>query len=287
MPRTRELSCESRGGDTSIRQMRVLAVLALMWLGGVSVAHAAEPAPLARARSLYNAGNFDGAIDAAAVARTLPGAADAAALVIARSHLERYRNRPDPGDLAAARETLAVVHAQNLSPRDQVDLFIGLGQSLYLGEVYGASAELFDTALTRGTLLSAADGRQLLDWWATALDREAQSRAPERRVQVFDRILTRMEDELRLDPANPVANYWLAVAARGIGDPERAWDAAVAAWVRSSLSPATAEALRGDLDRLVTQALITERARLRPTRDQQDATAALRAEWELLKSQWK
>lgn len=252
-----------------------------------SPALAAESESLARARARYNAGDFEGAIDAAAVARNLPASADAAALVIARSHLERYRQRADPQDLSTAREALVAVNAASLSPRDQVDLFIGLGQSLYLGEVFGAAAELFGTALNRAALLSAADRRQLLDWWATALDREAQTRDPQRRGQVFQRILDRMDTELRQDPANPVANYWLAVAARGIGDPERAWDAAVAGWVRSRMSPGTADALRADLDRLVEQAIIPERAYLKPAAEQQDTMAALRAAWELVKEQWR
>jgi hypothetical protein len=268
--------------------MRVLLpALLTMTLVVSSPAAAAEPASLAKARGLYNAGNYDGAIDAANVARRQPVYADTAALVIARSHLERYRQHADPQDLATARETLTMIEAASLSPRDQVDLFIGLGQTLYLGEVFGAAAELFDTALTRGTQLSTADRRQLLDWWATSLDRDAQAQPAEHRGRVFERIISRMEDELRLDPANPVANYWLASAARSDGDPDRAWDAAIAAWVRSSLSPSTAEALRADLDRLVAQALIPERARLRQARDQQDTTATLRAEWDLVKSQWK
>jgi hypothetical protein len=248
---------------------------------------AAEPAALAKARQRYNAGDFEGAIIAASVARNIPTSADAAALVIARSHLERYRQRAEPAELTTAREALFAINADNLSARDQVDLFIGTGQTLYLTEVFGAAAELFDTALTRSSLLAASDRRQLLDWWATALDREAQSRPSERRSRVFERIVARMEDELHRDPFNLVANYWLAVAARGMGDPERAWNAAVAGWVRSSLAPEKAPALREDLDRLVGQALIVERAHLRPAREQQEALATLRAEWDLVKEQWK
>jgi hypothetical protein len=168
-----------------------------------------------------------------------------------------------------------------------VDLFIGMGQALYLAETFGAAADLFDTALTRSMLLSTVDRGQLLDWWATALDREAQTLLPERRPRVFERIASRMEDELRLDPFNPVASYWLAVSARGIGDPERAWNAAVAGWVRSSVAPDKAQALREDLDRLVAQALIPERAHLRPASQQQEAMATFRAEWDLVKEQWK
>lgn len=261
------------------------ALLALLLL--TSPAWAAEHPALAKARALYNAADFDGAISAAAVSRHEAGSADASALVIARSHLERYRQRADPADLAAAREALGSVRSAALTPRDQVDLLVGLGQSLYLGEVFGAAAELFDTALSRASLLPERDRLLLLDWWATALDREAQTRLPERRARVFERIGERMEAELRDDPANTVANYWLAVAARGLGDVDRAWDAAVAAWVRSTLKPESAETLRSDLDRLVTQALIPERARNRPAREQPESLAALRAEWDLVKQQWK
>jgi hypothetical protein len=260
-------------------------LLALLLL--TSPAWAAEHPSLAKARTLYNAGDFDGAISAAAVSRRVTGSGDASALVIARSHLERYRQRAEPADLAAAREALGSVRSAALTPRDQVDLLVGLGQSLYLGEVFGAAAELFDTALSRAAILPERDRLLLLDWWATALDREAQTRAPERRERVFERIGERMETELRQDPANTVANYWLAVAARGLGDVDRAWDAAVAAWVRSTLKPESADTLRTDLDRLVTQALIPERARTRPAGEQPESLAALRAEWDLVKQQWK
>lgn len=261
-----------------------LVLLVCLWWP--AAAHADEPAALAKARALYNAANYDAAIEAAAVVRQQPQWADAAALVIARSFLERHRLRSEPADLTAAVDTLSTIRAAALSPRDQLDLLIGLGQSLYLGETFGAAAELFDTALTRASMLSAKDRLLLLDWWATALDREAQSRPADRRPGVFSRIALRMEAELREDPANRVANYWLAFAARGTGDLERAWDASIAAWVRGSLS-ADSAALRADLDRLVTTALIPERVRLRPAREQADAETVLRTQWDLIKQQWK
>ena len=96
-----------------------------------------------------------------------------------------------------------------------------------------------------------------------------------------------MEDELRQDPGNAAANYWLAVAAHGAGDTDRAWHASSAGWVRARFNANTDESLRSDLDRFVTQVLIPERARLRPPREQSDALAALRAEWDAVKSQWK
>lgn len=249
----------------------------------------ATGAALARARTLYNAAEYDAAIVAATEARRQPAAADAASLVLARAHLERYRQRAEPEDLSSARDALRDVRPAALSRRDRVDLLVGLGQSLFFGEAFGAAAELFDTALAQGVMLAPRGRTLLLDWWASALDREAQSRPPDRRHPAYERIVQRMENELRADPANAPAAYWLALGARGAGDLERAWDAAIAGWVRAALNPSTAPSVRADLDRLVTQALIPELARQRQAsaRDVQDPTAALTSEWELIKDQWQ
>ena len=284
------LSCNPPGQVTpSTKRLRTrLAVAAwLLFSALTGTAGAAEPPSLAKARALYNDGNYEGAIDAAAVARRQAVSADAAALVIGRSHLELYRQRLDAKELEAAREALTSVRLTSLMSRDRAEVFIGMGLLLYHGEKFGAAADLFDTALMQASLLSAKDRSLLLDWWATALDREAQTRQgqADRRRALFERIAARMNDELRQDPGSNVANYWRAVAARGAGDLEAAWDAAVAAWVVSTLSPETTDSLRADLERLVQQALIPERSRLM-ARDPQEAVASLRAEWELVKQQY-
>ena len=255
------------------------ALLTVFLVSSTGAAAAAEPPALAKARALYNAADYDGAIDAAALARAQPAAADAAALVTARSHLERYRLRGDVADLATAREALISVRASMLPPRDQVDHLVGIGQSLFLANTFGAAAEVFDGALGKGALLSHRDRLMLLDWWASALDREAQGRPPDRRLPAYERIASRMEEELRQDPGSAPANYWLAAASRGTGDLDRAWDAAMAGWIRATLAPETADTLRSDLDRLVTQALVPERARMKPARDPL-------ADWQQLKQDW-
>ena len=262
----------------------MLTAMALVTLSAVGAA--AEPAALARARSLYNAGSFDAAIEAAATARRDPAAVDAAALVMGRSHLERFRVAGAAEDLGAARTALAGVRMEMLSPRDQLDLLIGLGQTLYFSDVFGAAADVFDSALGRASILSTRDRTKLIDWWATALDRQAQARPADRRAPVYERIVDRIEDELQSEPGSAVANYWLVVGTRGTGDLDRAWDAALAGWVRASLG-SDAVALRVELDRVVNEALIPERARTRPVREQADATASMRAEWQQIKSAWK
>lgn len=274
-----------------------LVVLLLAWS---APALADEPPALAKARALYNAGSYEAAIQSAAMVRGDQEFGDEAALVIARAHLERYRTdaekRDGPfvapqeqvevlADLASARDALTGIRSAGLSPRDQIDLLIGLGQALYFGNQFGAAARLFATALERASLLPARDRDLLLDWWATALDRAAQSRPAEHRTALFVEIGERMEQELAAEPGSAVANYWLVAAARGRGDVDRAWDAAIAAWVSAALAPETTKTLRADLDRLVNEALIPERARTRPARE--DPAVALRVEWERMKEQWK
>jgi hypothetical protein len=127
----------------------------------------------------------------------------------------------------------------------------------------------------------------LLDWWATAVDREAWRLPADRRLSLLEGVRARMEEEVRQDPGNPVANYWLAASARGAGDLERAWHAAVAAWVRAPLRPDTAAVLRADIDRFVTEVLVPERARTRPGHETGEASAALRLDWNALKGQWQ
>jgi hypothetical protein len=265
--------------------MRVVMV-AMAALLVVHGANAAEPASLTRARTLYNAADYDGAIAAAALARTQTPSGDAAALVEARARLERYRRKADPDDLMAARDALNTIRAATLTGRDQVDFLVGLGQLLYLTDFFGAAADLFDTAIERSAPLADRDRMLLLDWWATAIDREAQTAPPERRARLAAQITTRMEDELRRDPGSAPANYWLAVAARASGDLDAAWDAAVAAWVRATFGPGT-EQLRADIDRLVMEAVIPERARAHRARDQVDPSDAMRAQWESVKQQWR
>ena len=268
--------------------MPVMRSLLLTLVVGVVLSgtiQAADPPALVKARTLYNAGDYDGAIAAATEAQNQADAANAATLVNARAHLERYRQQANPADLVTGRQLLTQVRSDALLPRDAVDLFIGQGQYLFLSDSFGAAAEIFETALAQGFLLTRKERLQLLDWWANALDRSAQARPADRRGPLFERVLRRMEDELQRDPENPVANYWLAAAARGAGDIERAWDAAIAAWVRTRQITDGADLVRSDLDRLMADAIIPERGRSR--KDALDAARVMRDEWNLIKEQWK
>jgi hypothetical protein len=242
---------------------------------------------LAQARTYYNQELYELAMRKATEAEADRTVADDAALIVARSNLERYRQTHDQANLAAAREALRTIDSSKLSAEGRVELTIGLGEWLFLDERYGAAAELFDAALGHAGTLGSDPRDRVLDWWATSVDRHAQM-TPLRRLELYERIVDRMERELRDRPDSVTAAYWLAAASRSSGDLDRAWTAAVAGWLRARVLPGRGAALRADLDRLVQTAIIPERARelSGPNHDETGAVAVMTAEWEHLKTEW-
>lgn len=240
---------------------RIARALALLAAIGVAVpTAAADRDTVAVARELYNAGQYGRAIEAATRARQRQDQADAASLVIARARLERFRERADQADLDEGRLALQSVDLDALSLRDRREYLVGLAELQYFDGHFGPAAELFDSVLglpqdsNPGASMLGED--RLLDWWATALDRRARESAEPR--DVYARMLSRMEAELRAWPDSATAAYWIPVAARGVGDLPRAWDTALAGWARAPLTGDRADRLRADLDRFVRDLLIPE-----------------------------
>ena len=133
----------------------------------------ASRADLARALALYNDRQFDQAIEAAIAARKSPETQDAGAVVLARAHLERYREQVDPADLGAAREALGSVRTAVLEPRTRLEYLLALGQALFLEDEFGAAAALFASAVTPARELDPALGESFVDWWGSAVERQA------------------------------------------------------------------------------------------------------------------
>jgi hypothetical protein len=242
--------------------------------------------PLARARALYNQHQFDAAVSEAEKARLLPSRADAADLIAARAYLERFRQSAASDDLTNGRERLRRLDPQHLDSRERFEYIVGLGETLYLDGEYGAAASIFDSILLGPDVLTGARER-VLAWWADAVDRETRQRlassvAVVDRSVSYGRIRERMVDELASHPANAKAAYWLAASARAQGELQDAWDAAEAAWARAPLSSDGGEALREDLDRLMTRGIIPERAKATS-----QPPAMLVADWERFKDRWK
>ncbi len=258
-------------------------LLALLALGSSA---AAADDRLAEAHQLDQE-NYEMAIKAAQAAQSEPGASNEAKLVLARANLEQYRQTHDAANLTAARESLRTLDATKLSSRSRSEFTVGLGEWLFLDDRYGAAAELFDAGVASADVLGPAGRDRILDWWATAVDRHAQV-TPAHRLELYQRIVDRMESELRTRPGSVAAGYWLPAAARSLGDLDRAWQAAIAGWLRARVAPDRGETLRADLDRLVESAIIPERAReLTMTGgNAKDAVAVMTAEWEHLKTSW-
>src|SRR4051812_9971813 len=188
---------------------------------------------LLRARQLYNQQLYNLAIDSAAAARRSPQLADTASLIVAKSLLERYRRELDAADLSAAKTEVQQIHPAGLIPIDQVELTIALGELLYFDGQPGAAAEEFEMALDRVDPRNPGARERVLDWWANAIDRQAQMRSGAERATLYSRIVVRMEEELGRNTGSAVASYWLVAGARGSGDLHRAGGAAVAGWARA------------------------------------------------------
>jgi hypothetical protein len=261
---------------------RSVRVFVFSWLIAGPVAAGAADDPLARARTLYNERKFEAAVNAAEQARLLPGRADAADLVAARAYLERFRDSAASDDLTNARERLRRIVPARFDPVERMEYIVGLGETLFFDGAYGPAATVFDSVLKSGGSLATDARERVLDWWATALDREAKPRPEMERHAVYQRIRARMDEELALHPGSAAAAYWLAAAARAQGDLQGAWDAAQAAWVRAPLAADGGEAIRSDLDLLVLRGIVPDRAKTSA-----QSVDNLRMQWEQFKERWK
>jgi hypothetical protein len=256
---------------------RAIAAIVL----GLAAFAAAADDPLARARQLYNQRQFEAAIEVAEQARLSAARADAADLIAARAYLERYRDTVAADDLVNARERLRRLNPDRFGPRERTEYVIGLGETLFFDSAFGAAAVVFDSVLLGGDLQNGPAREQVLDWWATALDRDTRPRPEIDRQVVYQRMRVRLQDELAVNPSSGAAIYWLAAAARAQGDLQAAWDAAQAGWVKAPLVSDHGAALRADLDRLVERAIVPERAKVLA-----QPPDMLQGEWERFKAMW-
>jgi hypothetical protein len=253
---------------------------------GPAVPAAAAPDPLVTARRLYHEGKLDAALTAAKQALANPATASSASLVMGRIYLEQYRQSTNTTELDNARAQLHAVDPRVLDPRERIEFQIGLAALLYHDEHYGAAAELLEPLVEASATLAPDAHERALDWWATALDRQASAVAATDRLSGFVRISERMEQELSRNPSSIPANYWLAASARAFGDFDRAYAVASAGWIRAGIAGERGTALRADLDRLVTQGIIPDKAARVPARDRRQTLATLAADWEDFKRIW-
>jgi hypothetical protein len=246
---------------------------------------------LARAHRAYNAGQYDTAIAAAREARKQPARSNAAAVVLARALLDRYRAGSVLSDLDDARAVLGEVRPAELAPRDRVAFLMGLGLVVYHdgcdAVCFNTAAEFFAEALDRMTDPEMGDRDLVFEWWANSLDRHALD-SPGDRTAIYRRILERAERERAERAQSTSAAYWIAAASRGIGDLDRAWSAAVAGWINARYQGERGERLRADLDYLVEQVILPDRANTQAADgDARLALAPMLKQWADLKGRYK
>jgi hypothetical protein len=242
--------------------------------------------PLGESRRLYNAGSFEQAEQTVRAAIEQAATANSARLILGRIKLELYRKSPAGETLAEARAAFREVDPLALDARERLELTVGLAETLFLEDRFAAAAEMFAPVIEASVVLGRDAHERVLDWWATALDRYAQTRPMADRWELYARITARMSAVLAGDPGSGPAAYWLVAAARGRGDLDAAWSGAMAAWVRAMLARDRGVTLRGDLDRLVVHAIIPERAARLSPRDPSLATTGLLTDWEAFKASW-
>lgn len=238
------------------------------------------------ARRLYNARKYEAAERSARVAASRPRTANSARVVLGRALLELYRESASEQHFAQAREALRSVNVDQLEISERVELMLGLGQGLFLEDRFAAAAEVIEPMITTSTTLGQVAHDRALDWWASALDRHAQSRPVVEHAPIYARITARMSTELLRDTGSAPANYWLVAATRSSGDVEGAWSTAMASWIRSILGRDRGVALRGDLDRLMIQGIIPDRAARIGGKEPNMVIAGLVGEWEAFKASW-
>jgi hypothetical protein len=173
-----------------------------------------------------------------------------------------------------------------LAERDQLELLLAFGEALFLEDEFGAAAELFESGIARAAF-DPSLAESMLEWWGSAVERQASAATPELRRRLSARLAERMTEELAYRPTSPAASYWLVVGLRGAGDTQRAWDAAVAAWVRARLAGDRSPTLRADLNRLVLEGLIPDRLDQIAPDQRAKAASQYRADWELVKERWR
>jgi hypothetical protein len=266
--------------------IRAAMLAAFLVAGGLPLPAAAADL-VAEARQAYNAGDLSLAVNTARRAVEEGASVEEARIVLGRALVERYRRSARAEDLAEARQALITAASPDLAPPLRIEWLVGAAETMFFEEQYGAAAELFASVVDDPRAILAVPGgrERLLDWWATSADRAARKLDGSARDAAYRAMENRLRIELNRDGTLGAASYWLVIAARGAGDLDGAWYAAQAAWARAALAADHGAALRADIERAVSQALIPERSR-RAGAGQLREAEVLRQEWESFKERW-
>ena len=147
----------------------------------------------------------------------------------------------------------------------RLEYLLALGQALFLEDEFGAAASLFASAVVPARALDPALRESFVDWWGSAVERQADVAGAEFRAGPVQRPRACACEPSWAAAPNPQPPSTGRPPRSGApGDSSAAWDAAIAGWVRARLAGERSASLRADLDKLVLQGIIPDRVRLLP-----------------------
>ena len=216
----------------------------------------------------------------------MPRTANSARVVLGRALLELFRETASPEHFAQAREALRTVNAEQLDVSERVELMLGLGQGLFLEDRFAAAADVIEPMISLSATLGPVAHDRALDWWASALDRHAQTRPVAERAAIYARITA---DGDGAASRNRIRARQL-LAGRGRQKQRGRRRRVERRHGQLGRAPFSARdrgvALRGDLDRLVIQGIIPDRAARIGGKEPNMVVAGLVGEWEAFKASW-
>ena len=209
-------------------------------------AAALDRGALARARIAYNEGRYDAAIGAARQSLEVADQVDAARLVLARALLERYRAAAEPRTSSKHATRCAPWMPRACAAGERDELLVGFGQWLFLTGRFGAAAGLFESALGSGDDV-ARHARSP----ARLVGQRTRSRGAGRATATRTRSTrtcarrgwNRKRGRSPRRAARPVTG--LPRPRAGLGELDRAWQAAMAAGCGPACTQIAADVLRG------------------------------------------
>ena len=154
-------------------------------------------------------------LSAAEKARLTSAQADSADLIAARAYLERVPRERGVRPICRMRANVCAGSTRTLRPARTHRVHRRARRGAVFRRVVRRCGDRVRVGPRQRRPAYAPSSRErVLDWWASALDRDALAAVRFERQSVYQRIRERMRDELATQPASATAAYWLAAAAR-------------------------------------------------------------------------
>jgi hypothetical protein len=219
------------------RERRTVFILVLLLFVLQGCFRASEQ--ILHAKYLYNAGYYQQAIDEARKVKADEPTAPQVDLLLSRSYTQLYRITKEAKhlDLARAHMLAALKGYPFEHPWENHELVTGLAEIHYWDDERGPAAELFHSVILEGNKKIAPQSyANAVDWWASTLTGLIANMNPTDPIKVSTEkeIKSTIEKAYRQSyGGEPVLAYWMALVHVREGNVGKAWDVAVAGYVRA------------------------------------------------------